>query len=315
MIPSSSARPVIVHCHIFKNAGSTFDWSLRNNFGDCFLEYRERRAMPLGGEGLARIIAAHPEVRAISGHSVSLPLAPVPGHRLLPALFIRHPIERAYSIYTFERHQSEDTRGARMARKLTFSEYVSWRLEPENPAVLRNYQTRFCAGILGRAKFPVTDANFRAALELLDSVQLLGVVDNYDCSMVVFEHHLAQQGMSVNLAYVHQNAGRYGAGWRGKLKHLLGRAPAAQPFRQQDRGAEATSRRAAWVLEQLRPELGTRLLEANQHDLRLHQEAQARLGARSALLPDFQQRVAEFHRRCALLVDIPPAPAPVQERS
>ena len=27
--------------HIFKNAGTTFDWSLRNNFGEGFLDHRE----------------------------------------------------------------------------------------------------------------------------------------------------------------------------------------------------------------------------------------------------------------------------------
>ena len=34
-------KDVIVHIHIFKNAGSSFDSSLRENFGKNFVDHRD----------------------------------------------------------------------------------------------------------------------------------------------------------------------------------------------------------------------------------------------------------------------------------
>ena len=302
MISNASDRAVVVHCHIFKNAGSTFDWSLKRNFGSDFFEYRMRRARPLTAEMLARIVAENPGVRAISGHGVALPLAPIPGHVLLPALFIRHPVERAYSVYTFERHQSEDTRGSLMARKQSFAEYVAWRLTPESPAILRNYQTRYCSGMLGKARLPVTGTQFKSAMDIIARVELLGVVDDYDRCMVLFEQVLARHGLDSDLRYLHQNAGRYvrGRKW-GVLGRVFGSSRELGPFQQIDRGADATARRAAWVLEQLGSELAACLVEANQYDLKLYEEVRQRIRRCAEGLGDIQERIASFRVRCGEL--------------
>ena len=34
-------RKVIIHKHLFKNAGTTFDWSLHKNFGNDFCDHRD----------------------------------------------------------------------------------------------------------------------------------------------------------------------------------------------------------------------------------------------------------------------------------
>src|SRR2546423_3291747 len=33
------SRPLLVHYHIFKNAGSSFEWTLKEAFGDAFHSY------------------------------------------------------------------------------------------------------------------------------------------------------------------------------------------------------------------------------------------------------------------------------------
>ena len=43
------SRPVILHCHLFKNAGSTLDWSLQRQFGSTFIDHRDGDSMRFGG--------------------------------------------------------------------------------------------------------------------------------------------------------------------------------------------------------------------------------------------------------------------------
>ena len=44
-------RHIILHGHIFKNAGTTFDWSLQKNFGKNFLDHRKDLLMRREGRG------------------------------------------------------------------------------------------------------------------------------------------------------------------------------------------------------------------------------------------------------------------------
>ena len=41
-------RHVILHGHIFKNAGTSFDWSLERSFGEAFVDHREDKLMREG---------------------------------------------------------------------------------------------------------------------------------------------------------------------------------------------------------------------------------------------------------------------------
>ena len=49
---------ILLHGHMFKNAGSTLDWSLRQNFGADFLDHRDDEYLRDNPEGLATLV--HP---------------------------------------------------------------------------------------------------------------------------------------------------------------------------------------------------------------------------------------------------------------
>ena len=299
---SSSDRPLVVHCHIFKNAGSTFDWSLKRNFGAAMVEHVTSNRKALTGDILARMVAEVPALRGVSSHNVRLPLGVIPGHELLLAVFLRHPIERAFSVYNFELRQPEDTRGSRQAKKLSFRDYVAWRLTPESPAVIRDFQTRFCAGILGRGRFPVTGAHLAAAVRTLEQGPLIGLVDDYDSSMVLFEHALGLRSINVDLSYLHQNVGRYqGTGKLDFVKRLLAGAEAPEPYQKRITGTDVTQTRAAWVLEQLGPELGRKLEDANRNDIHLYQKAGMLMRNKMDAIDDMGKRLQEFRARCGAL--------------
>ena len=63
----SSRRNVIVHYHLFKNAGSSIDHLLKFNFGDKWMAYDSDSASGIiSTKGLEKLIADNPEVDAFS---------------------------------------------------------------------------------------------------------------------------------------------------------------------------------------------------------------------------------------------------------
>src|SRR3546814_17353081 len=70
----------------------------------------------------------NPEAVAFSSHTAELPPPVLPGIRVIPLIFIRHPIDRIASVYSFERKQEADTFGAVLARNTTLKGYAQVRL-------------------------------------------------------------------------------------------------------------------------------------------------------------------------------------------
>jgi hypothetical protein len=182
-------RYIITHGHIFKNAGTTFDSALEKAFGKDFCDHRDDKAMRQGGaEYLKQFILDNPNLKAISSHHLCNPLPQSDEFKCIPVYFLRNPIERIVSVYNFERKQkSTVSLGAKMASKLSLIEYVKWRMEPDVPKVIFDYQTHYI-GALGQKKLKgVVDLkSFRNALDrLLSGEALFGVVEQFDES---FEH-------------------------------------------------------------------------------------------------------------------------------
>lgn len=137
-------RHIVVHYHLFKNAGTTLDAVLKQHFGEaCGAIEGAHPWETLAPEDLAAYALANPGVRAISSHQARLPLPEAGGIVFHPVVFLRHPIDRVGSVFEFERRQppQSPSLGARIAREQDFASYVRWRLTPGNGAVIRNFQT------------------------------------------------------------------------------------------------------------------------------------------------------------------------------
>src|SRR5208282_4106023 len=94
-------QPLLVHYHIYKNAGTSVDKNLSDSFGEnwkiCEGSSENFRFSNGDIEAFAK---ANPGVCAISSHRAP----PSPSlRRSFPILFLRHPIERARSVYYFAR--------------------------------------------------------------------------------------------------------------------------------------------------------------------------------------------------------------------
>lgn len=118
--------PVLLHYHVFKNAGSSFEWALEKNFGDSFRRYdMQTPGGVLSADDIARYIAGTPDAKAISSHQATLPPPKIRGREIISSILIRDPIARIRSIYAFERRQEANTPGAIQAKQLDFKEYVA----------------------------------------------------------------------------------------------------------------------------------------------------------------------------------------------
>ena len=268
----SGCRPVIVHCHLFKNAGSTLDWSLKRQFGAGFIDHRDDHSMRQGASFLGPYIKSHNGLSAISSHHVRLPLPVSHEFKILPIFALRHPIDRARSVYDFERRQEADTPGAIQAKKLSFADYVRWRMRPEVSPTIRNFHCGFCTSNFDGE---VEEQQYLESVALLTRTPLLIIVERYDESMLLLEHYLEQYFPDIDLSYVRQN---------------------------ETPGREASlKQRVAVVFDELGPELTVEFREKNHWDMKLYEDAQAILNERLGSLGRIDSLLENFQARCRLL--------------
>ncbi|MFC0342332.1 hypothetical protein [Paracoccus niistensis] len=97
-------RTVILHYHIYKNAGTSFDHVLTHNFGGRHELFDGPFSFfTIDQDQLDRIIMRRPNAVAFSSHQIVLPAPSSLDYRALAAIFVRNPFLRIASIYRFKR--------------------------------------------------------------------------------------------------------------------------------------------------------------------------------------------------------------------
>lgn len=176
-------RTVLLHYHLFKNAGTSVDKNLQLNFDERWITGE----FPPGREAtnahlVARWIEEHPDVIAFSSHTAEGPVPVLNNTRIISILFLRDPVARIRSAYLFERSQKANTWGAQLAKKCSFQEYVRIRLEKPTDRQCRNFQT------FRLAQFkPGPESEIDRACAALSEITVLGFVEHFNASM----QHLA----------------------------------------------------------------------------------------------------------------------------
>ena len=248
-------RNVIVHYHLFKNAGSSIDHILRENFGDDRWRSEEFPRPTsidavLGSESNAPLVqdwlAEHPEVAVLSSHTAVMPLPKLPSTRVFPIVMVRNPMIRLQSSYLFQRQRFEDgfhNKTTCLAGENDLAGYLRGLLAMNRQPMARNFASvRLAAAVPGSPE-QLRERAFRA-LELLPFV---GVVELFDESMRVLESWLAPYFPEFRVLPARQNTS--------------GQAGASQP------------QRLAEMREAIGDDLYRELVAANQVDIDLHQAA------------------------------------------
>jgi len=269
------SRDIIIHIHIFKNGGTTFDNILRNNFGEEFIEHRDDTKLREDSDFIKKFAILNPTMKAFSSHAVYYRPENFDSVKFHNIVFIRHPIERMKSVYNFERLQpSETSLGAQKAKELDFSEYISWRMQNDAPATVRNSQSIFLAGKGPRISM-VTPTVFASASSNLLKNDFTGIVDRYEESMVVLEEQLQPIFGDIDLSFIKANV-------------------------TDDDTDRSTQEKVEDILASLPKKLAEKAIEKNLYDMKLYKMVNELLDIKISTIADFENKLENFRYRCGL---------------
>jgi len=198
-------RAVIFHYHLFKNAGTSLDALFQEQFGGRWVT-REFPAQP--GENRRAVegwIDETPDAVCYSSHTALLPPPAVPHTRVIPVIFVRHPLDRIASAYSFEREQGDPGFGSTLARHTTLAGYVETRLSLPRDRQCRNFHTaRFADMALAEP-----DDELARALRALEELPFVGLVETFEASLRKLQSLLEREGFEgINLRPVQHNVSR-----------------------------------------------------------------------------------------------------------
>jgi hypothetical protein len=125
--------------------------------------------------------------------------------KIFPFIFMRHPIDRFASVYSFERRQGRDTDGSKLARDADLAQYIQARLSRVNDHHCRNFHVHRFATMYYDHEGSVVERANKAA----ENLAFVGVVSWFEQSLQKLERAL--QDFSFNdiaLKTIQENVSR-----------------------------------------------------------------------------------------------------------
>jgi hypothetical protein len=271
-----SMRFVVLHYHLFKNAGSTIDSILGKKFpGDSHGHVEGQYPWStISDKEVLDYVLANPQLLAISSHQARLPLPEHPRIRFLPILFLRHPIDRLASVYEFERKQPETdlSPSVAIARNGGLAAFANWVVERGATAVCRNFHVAHLASTQrDMREARATHEDYLKALSRLKELPFFGLVEQFDESLDSLQDLMRPHIGELDANFTIQN---FSAGRQARLDDRL-----------------------AHIERELGPSLYRELLEHNSLDLLLYREAQKMFAERRAKQATTATRPRGFRER------------------
>lgn len=180
-------RKVIVHYHIYKNSGTSFERVLDESFGPRHIRFDGPFPFfTIDQVQLDRIIRRHRDAQAFSSHQTQLPHPSALDYQVIAALFLRHPILRIASIYRFKRKTRDGTPASELAQTHEFPAFIEacFRTAGQLPHI-SNGQTRHLSAVHGsnpevRRLADKMIYDLATARRNLANVELLGRTDHFE---------------------------------------------------------------------------------------------------------------------------------------
>ena len=273
-----AVRFIFVHYHIFKNGGTTIESILRREFGSGFATVHGPGAgSVLDAKGLTKFLRLHPGISAVSSHHLRYPKPQVRGWVIFDCCFLRHPLERLVSLYNYFRRTESSDPLSLHARRDAPREFIK-RLLDHSPNLVSDVQVTQLANA-GAFTRPAGGRDLERATEVFCDMAVPGVVEMYDESLVTAEYFLKPAFPALRLGHSPENVSR-------PNPHSLADLWGADVY--------------------------SHLLRLNQLDLELFRRAEIEVLRRLFLVPDMDERLAEFKVRCAPLhMQVPASAAKV----
>lgn len=198
--------PLLLHYHIFKNAGTSFEWALQQAFGKELRLYDTPRPDGfISQQDIVRYVEENPAVRAIASHQAAPPAPKIRDRQVLTSILIRDPMARVRSIYAFERLQHPSASpGPVKAKELDFKGYVEWRMAV-TPRMFCNFQVHYCCRDGTKWDPPLSRQDLHRAIAALDDIDIVGTVERYEEWLALAQSVLAEQFGAISLRSVRHN--------------------------------------------------------------------------------------------------------------
>lgn len=218
---------VIIHYHIFKNAGSSVDALLSESFGDLWLPWDPGEADSVyGPRDVIPFLRANPGVKAVSSHTLRPPAPVLTDVKVFPLLFLRHPILRAPSVYKYDRSLEGETERQRVAQRASFAEYVQWCLTTEAVPIFCDFQTLYLSGEQLRYERPAAARPdrpaFLRAMALVEQMDVFGIVERFADSVAQFRRRLQHVFPEISWREVRENVTEPSLGTLEEIEDALG---------------------------------------------------------------------------------------------
>jgi hypothetical protein len=251
MFGAAHMRLVILHYHFFKNAGATILDILDHSFGERFamLDTPVYEAV-IRNSDLVRFLGARPGLRAVTSHQIRHPLPEAPGYLFFDICFLRDPIDRIRSIYTYSRQKPiPNDPVSDLANRVPLGEFVAGMIR-DFPQHVTNAQVNLlaCAG----ASDEPGPGDLEVAIERMLATSFPGVVDCFDQSVAAGAHALrrAFPELDCDRPPVNVSVGLQGtvASRTGKLRQACGEETYQELLRLNELDLELVERARAEVL-------------------------------------------------------------------
>ena len=265
-------KAVCLHFHIFKNGGTTIEWILKNNFSQNAISIdTDQLKGILSKEIILKYLDDEPSVKSFSSHQIRYPLPEAKNFLFIPLVFFRHPIDRIYSIYNFNRKRSDvNALGVTKAKSLNLNDYIEWNLARKNHRAMKNFQVLFLSD--KPVDSMVNHDDFELAVSRMKNCPVIGVVDRFDESLVLGEQILGQYFPELDFSYIKQNV------TENRKDNL------------EERLEEEKTKVEKKVMDEI--------LVENELDLKLYSLANEELNNRIKTIDDFNKKLNNFHDRC-----------------
>lgn len=172
------SRTVILHYHLFKNAGTSVDQILKQNFGDTWVTAEFPQQGGDNSDLVTEWIKTTPEAVAFSTHTAFGPVPQIDGVKIITVMMLRDPIKRIRSAYRFERTQEAQTWGSELAKTHDLEGYVRARLGRPGDRQCRNFQCQRLASML-----PGPELELDRAMQAMSQLSVAGLVDDFDVAL------------------------------------------------------------------------------------------------------------------------------------
>jgi hypothetical protein len=184
-------RFILLHYHVFKNAGSTIEEILHRSFFEKFarLDF-DPFDHAVTNQDLLSFLNANPHIRALSSHQIRYPLPAAPGCVFFDLCFLRDPIDRVRSMYQYFREKpivGEPV--SDLANQTDLGGFIAGLVNR-----LQEWANDVQVNLLAHRSVddaPPREKDLDLAIETMLKTSWLGVVDCFNESLIAGQHFLS----------------------------------------------------------------------------------------------------------------------------